>query len=154
MAVFTALSRAEVNEFLGQFSLGELTELEGIHTGIENTNYFVTTDRGHYVLTVFERLTARQLPFYLQLMLHLAHKRIAGARAAADPQRSIGRRVEGQTCGADYAFAGQGDDRADRRAMRERRRISGAHALWPALISRRFSRTCAASVGGKARCPS
>ena len=74
MAVFTALSRAEVNDFLGQFSLGELTELEGIHTGIENTNYFVSTHHSHYVLTVFERLTAKQLPFYLQLMLHLAHK--------------------------------------------------------------------------------
>ena len=48
--------------------------MEGIHTGIENTNYFVTTDLGRYVLTVFERLTARQLPFYLQLMLHLARK--------------------------------------------------------------------------------
>jgi homoserine kinase type II len=74
MAVFTALSRAEVNAFLSQFSLGELVELEGIHTGIENTNYFVTTDRGRYVLTVFERLTAKQLPFYLQLMLHLSRK--------------------------------------------------------------------------------
>ena len=74
MAVFTALSRAEVNAFLSQFSLGELVELEEIHTGIENTNYFVTTDRGRYVLTVFERLTAKQLPFYLQLMLHLSRK--------------------------------------------------------------------------------
>jgi homoserine kinase type II len=74
MAVFTALSRAEVNAFLSQFSLGEVVELEGIHTGIENTNYFVTTDRGRYVLTVFERLTAKQLPFYLQLMLHLSRK--------------------------------------------------------------------------------
>ena len=74
MAVFTALSRAEVNAFLNQFPLGELAELEGIHTGIENTNYFVTTDRGRYVLTVFERLTAKQLPFYLQLMLHLSNK--------------------------------------------------------------------------------
>ena len=84
MAVFTALSRAEVNEFLGQFSLGELTELEGIHTGIENTNYFVSTDRDHYVLTVFERLTAQQLPFYLQLMLHLAHKQLP----VPEPQRT------------------------------------------------------------------
>ena len=84
MAVFTALSRAEVTEFLGQFSLGELTELEGIHTGIENTNYFVSTDRDHYVLTVFERLTARQLPFYLQLMLHLAHKKLP----VPEPQRT------------------------------------------------------------------
>ena len=74
MAVFTALSRAEVSAFLSQFSLGTLVELEGIHTGIENTNYFVTTDRGRYVLTVFERLTAKQLPFYLQLMKHLSGK--------------------------------------------------------------------------------
>lgn len=74
MAVFTALSRAEVDAFLSQFSLGALVDLRGIHTGIENTNYFVTTDRGRYVLTVFERLTSRQLPFYLQLMRHLSQK--------------------------------------------------------------------------------
>ncbi len=76
MAVFTALSRAEVNAFLSHFSLGELVDLRGIHTGIENTNYFVTTDRGRYVLTVFERLTSKQLPFYLQLMRHLSHKKL------------------------------------------------------------------------------
>ena len=74
MAVFTALSRTEVSAFLSQFSLGELVDLQGIHTGIENTNYFVTTDLGSYVLTVFERLTSTQLPFYLQLMRHLARK--------------------------------------------------------------------------------
>jgi homoserine kinase type II len=74
MAVFTALSRADVDAFLTLFSLGELVDLRGIHTGIENTNYFVTTDRGRYVLTVFERLSEKQLPFYLQLMRHLARK--------------------------------------------------------------------------------
>lgn len=74
MAVFTAVSRAEVNAFLTQFSLGELIELQAIHTGIENTNYFATTDHGSFVLTIFERLTSQQLPFYLQLMRHLARK--------------------------------------------------------------------------------
>ena len=74
MAVFTALSRTEVSAFLSQFSIGALTDLQGIHTGIENTNYFVTTDGGDYVLTVFERLTNTQLPFYLQLMRHLSRK--------------------------------------------------------------------------------
>ncbi len=73
MAVFTALSREEVSTFLSQFSIGNLADLRGIHTGIENTNYFVTTDHGRYVLTVFERLTSKQLPFYLQLMRHFAH---------------------------------------------------------------------------------
>ena len=74
MAVFTALSRTEVSAFLSQFSIGALTDLQGIHTGIENTNYFVTTNAGRYVLTVFERLTTTQLPFYLQLMRHLSRK--------------------------------------------------------------------------------
>lgn len=74
MAVFTALTREEVDTFLSQFSIGCVLDLQGIHTGIENTNYFVTTDHGQYVLTVFERLTSTQLPFYLQLMRHLARK--------------------------------------------------------------------------------
>jgi len=74
MAVFTPLSRSEASAFLTQFALGELAELEGIESGIENTNYFLTTDRGRYVLTLFERLTFKQLPFYLELMRHLAHR--------------------------------------------------------------------------------
>ena len=74
MAVFTALTRAEASAFLTQFELGELVELTGIHSGIENTNYFLTTDRGQYVLTLFERLTFKQLPFYLELMRHFARR--------------------------------------------------------------------------------
>ncbi|MDH4181694.1 MAG: homoserine kinase [Betaproteobacteria bacterium] len=74
MAVFTPLSRAEAAAFLTQFALGELVELKGIASGIENTNYFLTTDRGRFVLTLFERLTFKQLPFYLELMRHLARR--------------------------------------------------------------------------------
>jgi homoserine kinase type II len=74
MAVFTPLSRAEAAAFLTQFALGELVELQGIESGIENSNFFLTTDRGRYVLTIFERLTFKQLPFYLELMRHLARR--------------------------------------------------------------------------------
>lgn len=74
MAVFTALTRADAAGFLTQFSLGELTELEGIASGIENTNYFLDTTQGRYVLTIFERLDFKQLPFYLELMRHLARR--------------------------------------------------------------------------------
>jgi homoserine kinase type II len=76
MAVFTPLSRAEASAFLTQFALGELQELEGIRAGIENTNYFLTTDRGRFVLSIFERLTFKQLPFYLELMRHLARRQL------------------------------------------------------------------------------
>jgi homoserine kinase type II len=74
MAVFTPLSRAEAAAFLTQFALGELVEIEGIASGIENTNYFLTTSRGAFVLTLFERLTFKQLPFYLELMRHYARR--------------------------------------------------------------------------------
>ena len=76
MAVFTQVSDNEARELLRQLQLGELHALRGIEGGIENTNYFVTCDEGEFVLTLFERLTAEQLPFYLHLMKHLAHKGI------------------------------------------------------------------------------
>lgn len=77
MAVFTPVERTEVEAFLRDFDLGDLTDLEGIGSGIENTNYFVGTTRGRYVLTLFERLGFEQLPFYLALMHHLAAHGIA-----------------------------------------------------------------------------
>ena len=73
MAVFTEVSNSEAQELLHRLQLGELVELRGIQGGIENTNYFLTSDQGEFVLTLFERLTAEQLPFYLHLMKHLAH---------------------------------------------------------------------------------
>ena len=72
MAVFTEVSEDEARDLLRRLKLGELIGLRGIHGGIENTNYFATTDQGQYVLTLFERLSAAQLPFYLRLMKHLA----------------------------------------------------------------------------------
>jgi homoserine kinase type II len=76
MAVFTALDAAEVDVWLARFDLGTRTELQGIVSGIENTNYFLTTTKGRFVLTLFERLRAEQLPFYLNLMHHLAARGI------------------------------------------------------------------------------
>ena len=74
MAIFTALTRADVAALLDHYSLGTLVDLRGIPAGIENTNYFLDTSTGRFVLTVFERLTAAELPFYLHLMQHLARR--------------------------------------------------------------------------------
>lgn len=74
MAVYTALTEAEIQRLLHQFSLGRLRRYEGVASGIENSNFFVDSERGAFVLTVFERLTFAQLPFYLELMLHLARR--------------------------------------------------------------------------------
>ena len=73
MAVYTEVSFDEAKEFLHYLQLGTLESMAGCSGGIENTNYFVTTDQNAYVLTLFERLSFEQLPFYLRLMKHLAH---------------------------------------------------------------------------------
>jgi homoserine kinase type II len=69
--------------------VGRLQSLRGIGAGIENTNYFAATDRGEYVLTLFERLTPDQLPFYLRLMQHLARKGIPVPEPQADVNGEI-----------------------------------------------------------------
>ena len=76
MAVFTEVSESQATELMQSLNLGTLTGLRGIQGGIENTNYFATTDKGEYVLTLFERLNFEQLPFYLHLMKHLAERGI------------------------------------------------------------------------------
>jgi homoserine kinase type II len=76
MAVFTAVTLDDLTEWLEQFPLGKALAIDGIASGIENSNFFLTTGHGAFVLTIFENLTFAQLPFYLQLMKHLAARGI------------------------------------------------------------------------------
>ena len=88
MAVYTEVSADEVQALLHRLRLGELCLLQGCKGGIENTNYFVTTEREgercELVLTLFERLNFQQLPFYLRLMKHLAQRGIPVPDPSAD----------------------------------------------------------------------
>jgi homoserine kinase type II len=72
MSVYTPVSAADLDAWLPRYAVGGLAELTPIASGIENTNYFVATERGRYVLTLYERLPASELPFYLNLMAHLS----------------------------------------------------------------------------------
>jgi homoserine kinase type II len=89
MAVFTPVTQEQAALLMSQLGLGELTDLRGIEGGIENTNYFATTDLGEYVLTLFERLNHEQLPFYLFLMKHLAEQGIPVPNPAANQDGDI-----------------------------------------------------------------
>ena len=86
MSVYTTVTPEELTAWLAEHNVGTLTELKGISAGIENTNYFVYTTAGRYVLTLFEKLRAAELPFYLDLMAHLADHGIPSARPL--PNRS------------------------------------------------------------------
>ena len=83
MSVYTTVTPEELAAWLTRYAIGAVHEFEPISAGIENTNYFVTADKGRYVLTLYERLPAEELPFYLNLMRHLAER----ARPIAEPRR-------------------------------------------------------------------
>jgi homoserine kinase type II len=74
MAVFTPVTLDDLSQWIKQFPLGKALAIQGISTGIENSNFFLTTERGEFVLTIFENLDFEQLPFYVQLMRHLAER--------------------------------------------------------------------------------
>jgi homoserine kinase type II len=89
MAVYTEVSLSEAQSLFAQLGLGDVTDIQGCQGGIENTNYFVDTAQGRYVLTLFERLTHEQLPFYLYLMKHLAQRGIPVPDPQADKMGDI-----------------------------------------------------------------
>lgn len=93
MAVFTELAFDEVRRWLQPLAVGELVSLQPVKAGIENTNYFVDTAGGRWVLTVFERLDFEQLPFYLRLMQHLARRELPVPEPRADAAGEIVHRL-------------------------------------------------------------
>ncbi|AUH49471.1 homoserine kinase [Chromobacterium sp. ATCC 53434] len=84
MSVYTTVGRDSLRQWLQGYALGQLQELQGIAAGITNTNYFVTTTHGRYVLTLFETLRLDELPYYLSLMSHLAKHGVACPAPIAD----------------------------------------------------------------------
>ena len=94
MAVFTPIELEEISQWISQdFDIGQANEIRGIHGGIENSNFFLDTikdgQKHEYVLTIFERLSAAQLPFYLELMRHLANKGIPVPKPIENKQGEI-----------------------------------------------------------------
>ena len=75
MAIYTKLDKEKINSILSDYNLGNLKKFEGIKEGIENTNYAIETDKGKYILTIYEkRVNEHDLPFFSELMLGLSNK--------------------------------------------------------------------------------
>jgi homoserine kinase type II len=94
MAVFTPIQLSDIAEWIStDFDIGVASAVRGIQGGIENSNFFLDTNNEHgpneYVLTIFERLSAAQLPYYLELMRHLADKGIPVPKPIANHAGAI-----------------------------------------------------------------
>ena len=96
MSVYTPVSRPQLEAFIEHYECGELRDYAGISAGIENTNYFVTTSEGSYVLTLFEALTAAELPYFLELMAFLAERGLPSAHPLADKSGAYLRELQGR----------------------------------------------------------
>lgn len=99
MSVYTVVTTDELDAWLARYALGTLVDLSPIAAGIENTNYFVATERGRYVLTLYERLPADELPFYLNLMAHLARAGVEVPAPAPDRTGALFSRLNGRPAG-------------------------------------------------------
>ena len=113
MAVYTEVSSKEARALLRQLKLGELQSIKGCSGGIENTNYFVSTTAEEvthdYVLTLFERLTLEQLPFYLRLMKHLAQRGIPVPDPTANARGDLVFELKGKPAAVVNKLRGQSE---------------------------------------------
>lgn len=97
MAVYTHVSADDVRALLADYDIGALVAHEGVAQGVENTNYILVTDRGNFVLTLFERrVDAEDLPYFLGLMAHVAARGVPAPAPVADRKGVTLRRVRGR----------------------------------------------------------
>jgi homoserine kinase type II len=78
MAVHTRLTRLEIEDHLKNYQLGNLIDFKEIIEGIDNSNFFLTTEKGKFILTIFEsRINKNDLPFFINFKLHLAKRGVS-----------------------------------------------------------------------------
>jgi homoserine kinase type II len=101
MAVYTDVAAEDLGAFLAGYDIGELLSYKGIAEGVENSNFLVHTSRGHFILTLYERrVAAKDLPFFLGLMEHLAARGIT----CPQPVKSSTGEVLGKVAGRPAAI--------------------------------------------------
>ena len=106
MSVYTRVTEDDLRALLAEYSIGELEDFRGITAGITNTNYFVDTSTGRWVLTLFEQMDNGSLPFFMQLMDHLAGHGVPGAHPVARNDGGFLSRVQNRPAALVYRLAG------------------------------------------------
>ncbi len=96
MSVFTRITRPQLDQFFSAYNLGEVVSFEGIKDGIDNTNYGVVTTQGSFILTLFESLSADELPHFIRLLSHLGNNSLPCPRPQSDRQANPLRRLNGK----------------------------------------------------------
>jgi homoserine kinase type II len=86
MSVYSAVTHAQLEQFFSHYSLGEVWDFEGIEDGIDNTNYFVRTSKGEFVLTLFESVSADDLPHFINLLTYLGKNNLPCPSPRLDKQ--------------------------------------------------------------------
>lgn len=112
MSVFTSVNIQQLQTWLEDYAIGELVELKGISSGITNTNYFVTTkdnsdNQSKFVLTLFEHNTLEELPYFIDLMGHLAANGIPCPRPIADKHGTCLHMLNGKPAALISCLSGQ-----------------------------------------------
>ncbi|RJS91247.1 homoserine kinase [Salinisphaera sp. Q1T1-3] len=110
MSVYTRLDATQLQDLLTDYAIGELEDFTGISAGVTNTNYFVDTTLGRWVLTLFEQSEPDELPFFMQLMDHLAAHGVPGAHPVARNDGGFLSHVGGRPAALVYRLDGASTD--------------------------------------------
>ncbi len=97
MAVYTDITDEELDALLADYDVGAAVAFKGIAEGVENSNFLLETDRGRFILTLYERrVKADELPYFLELLLYLADHGFPSARPVADREGRLLKTVRGK----------------------------------------------------------
>jgi len=108
MSVYTEVGRDDLIAFLNDYAVGELVSYEGISDGIENTNYFVNTEQGQFVLTLFEQHEFDELAYFLDVMTFFYQHDIPSAHPAADKEGQYLKSLCGKPAALVMRLSGRG----------------------------------------------
>jgi homoserine kinase type II len=106
VSVYTPVSHSQLDLFFGHYELGDVISFDGINDGIDNTNYFISTTQGHFVLTLFEKLAANELVHVVKLLSHLAEQDLPCPLPQPDRHAKILRRLNSKPAAVFQRIAG------------------------------------------------